>query len=88
MFKATVLTLQCSLLLAAFACNGIFDILIGFIPPTFVIVLALTKTQFSEGNSRLIVPALVVILLGCGIFNFIVCEIRVRLFSEELIAGL
>lgn len=43
-FKSTVLTLRCSLLLAAFACNGLVDILIGFIPPTFVVVFALTKT--------------------------------------------
>jgi hypothetical protein len=31
------------------------------------------------------VPADVVLLLGCLIFNFIVCEIQVRLFSQALL---
>lgn len=80
-FRSTIVVLRSSLILAAFATNGLVDILLGLLSPTFIVLLTFKDTKFEAGNLQIIVPAIVVILLGCLIFNFIVCEIQVRLFS-------
>ena len=79
-----MIILRASFLLAAFACNGIIDIFLGLVSPIFVILLTSRQTNFPEGNMSLIVPVLVVIFVGCATFNYLVCEIRIRLFSKEV----
>jgi len=53
--------------------------------PIFVVFLILRKTHFDKGSIGLTVPAVLITLLGCSIFNFIILEEQRRLFSNEIV---
>ena len=72
---ATIVVMLSSLLLAVFATNGIFDILIGLLAPTFTVMISFKQENFVEGETSLILPATLMTLLGCFCFNYLVCEI-------------
>ena len=84
-FKSVITILKASFLIVAFASNGIIDILIGLLTPMFVILLALARTEFKDGNVKIILPAIIVLLISSFIFNFLVIQTQVRLFSNGLI---
>jgi hypothetical protein len=74
-FKSAIVTLRSCLLLAVFATNGMIDILVGLLCPTFIVLLAFKDTNFKKGELEIVLPTVIITLLGCFIFNYVVCEI-------------
>lgn len=74
-FKSAIVMLRSCLVLAVFATNGIIDIVIGLLSPTFIVLLAFKDTDFEEGEMEIVLPAVLITLIGSFLFNFIVAEI-------------
>jgi hypothetical protein len=51
------------------------DILVGLLCPTFIVLLAFKDTNFKKGELEIVLPTVIITLLGCFIFNYVVCEI-------------
>lgn len=83
--RSVIICLRCSTAVAIFGVNGLVDVLAGLLMPLFVVFLILRKTRFNTGSIGLTIPAVLVTILGCSIFNFIILEEQRRLYSNEIV---
>jgi hypothetical protein len=75
------------LLVSMFGVNGLFDVISSTVAPVIVVILMWQNTEFTNGTSRIAIPAVAITVLGVFLFNFLVILEQRRLFgAQDLLA--
>lgn len=81
--RSTIISIRSAAIIAIFGVNGFFDVVCGLCLPLLAVLCVLPQTQFPPGSINLCMPAVLVAVVGCAIFVYMVLEEQRRLFANE-----